>query len=64
MPPPATISILSGQGQAGVASRFRPSPFSVVVQDGEGFPVANSEVRFPKPHGIGSILSAMDCAGF
>ena len=55
IPPPATISILSGQGQAGVVSRYFPSPFRVVVRDAEGFPVANTEVTFSKGPGPGSL---------
>ena len=56
IPPPATISVLSGQGQAGVASRFFPSPFRVVVRDAEGYPVANTEVTFSKGPGAGHLF--------
>jgi trimeric autotransporter adhesin len=56
-PTPTQIAKVSGDSQIGAAGATLPTPFSVVVKDASGSPLANATVSWAVTDGGGSIAS-------
>jgi probable HAF family extracellular repeat protein len=51
------ITVLSGDGQAGLAGRFLPAPFVLKIEDANGHALANAPVAFAVVSGGGGVAA-------